>query len=148
MIPFTFLPGKGKLIAAGLAAAAFVGLALWGLYWRGEYRSAQVEIVALRAQERVLGAAVEACSESVAHAALVGEEALQTGHNLLAEARRLSSGGRAVVNQTEALIAEARALVAAGKPPVRPDGTPKDCGDAWREIQKIENEKAMAGGSR
>lgn len=133
-----FLGGPARvqalLITAGVAMAAGLGLLTWGLYWRGEYREAQVEITVLQAQTAILADATAACSAGVAEAKKSSDAALRTGAALLAEARKLHGNVPAVVTELRDLISKDR----------RPDGSAKDCRDAWREIEDLERKAGRA----
>jgi hypothetical protein len=113
-----------KLIAAGVAALLLAGLLAFGLYWRGEYREAQVTITTLEAQTKILAESTRACSASVEQTKAAGAAALANSRSLLAEARRLNAAGRSTVESLETLLRSKE-----------PHG---GCDDAWRKIESIE----------
>lgn len=127
MIPalaFLGSPQRAAIIALGLTCAALAG---WALIERSGRLSLKVEVVTLKAQTDVLADALTRCNTSIENAAKAGDAAV-------AESRRLVGLAEAAFKRTEALRADIRGIVS--KPtPVRPDGKPKDCGDALAEIR-------------
>ena len=118
MIPF-----NPKLIALLAVALAFAAITAWGLYWRGEAREARIAVTALKAQGDVLAKGLEACNRSVAAAEKAGQAAVAQGAQLLAEARRLSAGGKRQADRIEDLLKQ-------------PTPAGADCREAWQKIDQ------------
>lgn len=126
-----FAAGPARLQALVIGAAVLLVMALalttWALIERSGRLSAKVEVVTLKAQTDVLADSLTRCNTSIENAAKAGEAALT-------ETRRLVGIAEKAFARTEALRIEIRGIVA--KPtPTRPDGKPKDCGDALSEIR-------------
>lgn len=111
------------LVAAIAAAGAALGWTLNGWRLGEEVAQLQTAVTALKAQGDVLAGAVRACNAGVDQAAKAGAAALAQGRDLLAEARRLSAGGRRQAERIEQLLAQ-------------PTPAGADCGDAWHAIER------------
>lgn len=125
-----------KAIAALVVAAsvAIGGVLIWGLTWKARALESAATAVALEAQAKTLAEATRACSAGVEAAKRAGDSAVRSGAALLAEARRLNRNVPAVVSELRDLM----------KTPIRPDGTRKDCTDAWAEIERTEQKAGRA----
>jgi len=128
MIPLPLLAANWKLAAAAGVAAAFVAVAGWGLYWRGEYRELKAAQVVLEDQVKVLAHGVRACNAGVAQAKETAAGVLVTANKLLLDARRAQQERYDSARRLEKLLRQ--------KPPARADGKPAGCDDAWDLIEK------------
>lgn len=125
--PVALLRLKALLIGAAALAAVCLGLTTWALLERSGRLSLKVDIVECRAQRDVLSGAISRQNEGVDRTAKAGEAAI-------AETRRLLGMAERALERNQAVREEIRSIVS--KPtPTRPDGKPKDCGDALTEIR-------------
>lgn len=117
-----------KALIAGAIAALVACLALtaWALLERSGRLDCKVDLVAARAQVAVLSDQLKRQGKAVIDHAAVGaavQGALRDDFD-----RILAAAGK-----RDPTLQEIRALL---KHDRRPDGTAKDCKDAWAEIQK------------
>lgn len=119
---------KGLLICAAALIAVALALTVWALIERTWRLQDAVELAQLRDQKQILADSLGRCNAGV-------EAAAKAGHAAQADVKRLLGMAETAMLKTAAFREEARAIVS--KPtPVRADGKPKDCGDAWQEIAK------------
>lgn len=115
------------VLGALTAALTCAGLTIWALWERGERLGAERDVTFYRAQAAVLGDKLDACNRSVETVARLGETIRSDVRNTLADVRK---AGQPLRNEVAAIAEMLRR-----PPPVRPDGQPADCNDAWREIE-------------
>lgn len=118
---------KGLLIGAVVLLVLCLSLITWALFERSGRLTLEVKVVSLQAQTDVLADSLGRCNVGVANAAKAGQGAI-------AETKRLLGMAERALERNAAVRDEIRGIVA--KPaPVRPDGKPKDCGDALAELK-------------
>lgn len=120
---------QALIIAALTMLVLCLALVTWALLERSGRLAAKAELAAAQARAEAWEAAAGRCTASVENAAKIGQQAVDDTRALLRKAE-------AAYAKNVGLIADIRGIVA--KPaPVRADGRPADCGDAWREIRGL-----------
>lgn len=126
-----FFSGPARLKALVIAAAALIMVALalttWALLERSRRLSGEIELTALRSQSRVLADSLGRCNAGVENAAKAGGAAVAETKRLLAMAERALERNAAVRDEIRTIVRTPT--------PVRADGKPKDCADAFAEIR-------------
>lgn len=124
------LPLQAKAIAVAAVAVAFLAVAAWGFYWRGEALGARGERDVAIAQANVLAEGLKTCNAGVDQAKRAGDAAVAAAGELAAAARRLKVPVKETVQRIETVIEK-------GTPPGA------GCEDAWRVIE-ADRQKARA----
>ena len=111
------------LLGALGVALACLGLLIWGLYWRGEYRDAKAALQVAQAQNDVLAASLTRCDAAAAHTKAVGDAAVRAMGKLVQQAEEAQKGRTASADAIEDLARLARK---AGE----------GCSWAWQQIEQ------------
>lgn len=128
MSPAILLRLKAMLIGAAVLALLCLSLTVWALLERSGRLSCEVESVKLASQVEILNASIERQNKGIDATVKAGEEARAATRKLIAQANRIAAGNQALIDETRGILSR--------PPPLRPDGKPSDCNDAWAEIEK------------
>lgn len=129
LLAFFAGPSRLKGLLIGAAALLLIALLLttWALIERTWRLQDEVKLVTLKDQQAVLSDSLGRCNAGAAITAKAGTDAVAETKRLLAMAER-------ALERNAAVRDEIRGIVKA-PPPVRADGKPKDCSDAFGEIR-------------
>jgi hypothetical protein len=128
LAPASLLRLKALLIAAAVMVMVCMALMTWALLERSGRLSCKVETVALSAQVEVLSASIGRQNEGIDDVRQATQDARAATAAMLAAAGKLAAARQSVIDEMHGVLAKPT--------PLRSDGKPAGCDDAWDSIEK------------